>query len=301
MAKWSNDAKKIYEPMKVKCEKANVEHEKASKIAEVNQGKFEWEQCRWDTELNDACEYFEEYCWYNALINRAKVHSRIYNISEPALKAEFIAIQKIKCYVDVLKAPEPEMPAVLKRCEDEEYNRKLRKRAEDELSNTYHGIPTKPECQTQPPPCDEKWRETTYASQKVWFEFTAGRQFCPKVFPDGAEKVEITACLADCPDKKINPKCTASVYSENDFTGNVATFSVGDYRNAEFVNRGPLRDNKASSIKVQGPPACRATLYGEDDFNGWSAEFPIGNFDRDKFFTTGAKNNEASSIKVTLG
>jgi len=298
---WSDENKAIYKPMKELCEKASEEHGNASKLAKVNQGKFEWEQCRWDTELHDACEYFEEYCWYNALIHRATVHSRIYNISEPALKAEFIAIQKIKCYVNVLKAAEPEMPAELKRCEDEEYNRQLRKRAEDELSNTYHGIPTKPECEMQPPPCDEKWKQITYASQKVWFEFTAGKRFCPKVFPNGAEKVKLTDCLEDCPDGKINPKCTASVYSENDFTGNVATFSVGDYRNAEFVNRGPLRDNKASSIKVQGPPACRATLYGEDDFNGWSAEFPVGEFKHDKFFATGAKNNEASSIKVTLG
>ena len=39
--------------------------------------------------------------------------------------------------------------------------------------------------------------------------------------PDGAEKVELIDCLKDCPDEKINPKCTASVYSDKMFTGNV--------------------------------------------------------------------------------
>ena len=44
---------------------------------------------------------------------------------------------------------------------------------------------------------------------------------CALPFPDGAEKVELIDCLKDCPDEKINPKCTASVYSDKMFTGNV--------------------------------------------------------------------------------
>ena len=199
----------------------------------------------------------------------------------------------------VLKVPEAERVAALKRCGDEEYSKGLDKIREDTLSNTYHGIPAKPECVTVPAPCDAKWRQTTYVEQS-WFEFTAGKQFC-HVFEKGAEKVTLTECLKGCEVERLPPKCTASVYQHAKFEGNVATFSVGEYEHDDFVNRGPLRNDKASSIKVQGPPGCKATVYEKDHFEGWKAEFPVGNFDYKEFLGNGAKNDQASSIKVTLG
>jgi len=247
--------------------------------------------------LNDVCNDLDV-CWNNATRNRENVHRRIV-VSEAALKAEFFAIQKIKCYINVLKVPEAERVAALKRCGDEEYSKGLDKIREDTLSNTYHGIPTKPECVTVPAPCDAKWRQTTYGEQS-WFEFTAGKQFC-HVFEKGAETVTLTECLKGCEVERLPPKCTASVYQHAKFRGNVATFAVGEYEHDEFVSRGPLRNDKASSIKVQGPPGCKATVYEKDHFEGWHAEFPVGDFDYQEFLGKGAKNDQASSIKVTLG
>jgi hypothetical protein len=296
MAKWSNDAKKIYEPMKVKCEKANAEHEKASDEAKKLQGKFEWEQCRWDTELNDACDYFKNVCWDKATENREKVHARIYSISEPALLAECIAIRNIQCYLDVLNTTESGMPAKLEDCIGKEQGRYL---DDCRKTNKYHDIPARPKCQTVEVPCDENWRQKTYVSQS-WFEFAAGEKFC-HVF-DGPQIVKPIKCLEGCePDPPLPTKCTASVYQHANFSGNVATFSVGEYKHDDFVSRGPLQNDKASSIKVQGPPTCKATVYQHDNFKGWHAEFPVGKFDYEAFLAHGAKNDQASSIKVTLG
>jgi len=282
--------------MRVLCEKADFEHENARKIAEANQRKFEWEQCRWVTELNDACEYFTNVCWEKATRIREKVHSRIYDISAPALTAECKAIKNIQCYLDVLNTTEDTMPAKLEECIAHEQTG-----YDCSWNYLYHGIPDPTDCQKEKNPCDEKWREDTYASQKVWFNFTAGEQFCDK-FPDGAQKVAPSNCEPGCEPEPLPTKCTASVYQHAHFTGNVATFSVGEYKQKEFVNRGPLRDNNASSIKVQGPKKkCKATLYELDDFKGWHAEFPVGEFDLEAFKEHGAQNDKASSIKVTLG
>jgi hypothetical protein len=297
IADWSKTHKAKYDPMKVSCQEAWQEHKKASKNAEDSQHDFEFSLCRWGVELHDACEYFEDFCWDKALTNRENVHTRIYSISEPALQAECIAIENIKCYLNVLHTTEGGMPAELKECVSKEKKRYVH---ECPLTNKYHDIPAKPDCLTVPAPCDEKWRQKTYVSQS-WFEFTAGKQFCD-VFPDGAEKVKTSECLEGCSIEPVLPKkCTASVYSDIKFTGNVATFGVGEYIHDKFVARGPLQNDKASSIKIQGPAGCKAILYGEDHFTGWTAEFPVGDYDNDKFLDRGAKNNQASSIKVILG
>jgi len=296
IADWSTTHKAKYDPMKASCHEAWLEHQKSSKNAEKNQHDFEFSLCRWGVELRDACEYFEDFCWDKALANRVEVHTRLYSISEPALQAECVAIENIKCYLNVLYQDEKDMPAELKVCraqEEEKYPKICPK------TNVYHGIPTKPDCLTVPAPCDEKWRQQTYVSQS-WFEFTAGRQFC-HVFPDGAEKVKPIECLEGCEPEKIDTKCTASVYQHGGFKGNVATFAVGEYTHDDFVSRGPLQNDKASSIKVQGPPGCKATVYEKDNFEGWHAEFPVGNFGYRAFLAHGAKNDQASSIKVTLG
>jgi len=296
LAGWSNTHKAKYDTMKVPCEEAWQKHKTASKTARVNQDNLESELCKWGLKLNDVCENYLEVCWDKATRNREEVHPRIV-ISEAAVKAEYFAIQKIKCYINVLKVSEEARVAELKKCEDLKYNDLLSKTAEDTLSNTYHPIPAKPECLKVPVPCDAEWRKETYVDQS-WFEFTAGKQFC-NVFPDGAEKVKTTECLQECKLEPIISKCTASVYQHAEFKGNVATFSVGEYKHDEFVNRGPLRNDKASSIKVQGPPECKATVYEKDNFEGWHAEFPVGDFDHHEFLKHGAKNDQASSIKVT--
>jgi len=297
LAAWSNTHQPKYYPMKEKCERAWKDLPPFTLRAEESQDHLERDLCLWDVKLNDVCNDLED-CWNNATRNRENVHRRIV-VSEAALKAEFFAIQKIKCYINVLKVPEAERVAALKRCGDEEYSKELDKIREDTLSNTYHGIPAKPECETVPAPCDAKWRQTTYVEQS-WFEFTAGKQFC-HVFENGAEKVTLTKCLENCEVERIPLKCTASVYQHSKFEGNVATFSVGEYEHDDFVNRGPLRNDKASSIRVQGPPGCKATVYEKDHFEGWKAEFPVGNFDYKEFLGNGARNDQASSIKVTLG
>lgn len=300
LADWSSKANAKYDRLRKPCQDAWEEHKNASKDADVSQGKFEHELCRWGVKLNDACDNFKNGCWYRAVTNREKVHKRISTISEPALQAEFKAIENIKCYMNVLKASEENMPAVLKGCDDRKYKEELERIAKANFSNTYHPIPDRIDCLTVPAPCDETWRQETYAEQS-WYSFTAGQKFC-HVFPNGAETVDTIGCVEECPNEEpTEVHCFASVYSEDEFTGNVATFGVGNYEHDEFVSRGPLRNNKASSIKVQGPPGCKATVYGEDHFNGWEVEFPRGNYTTAKFLAQGAKNNEASSIKVTLG
>ena len=52
--------------------------------------------------------------------------------------------------------------------------------------------------------------------------------------------------------------CEATLYKHSDFTGWSATFTVGDYENAEFLAVGAL-DNDASSIKVN--PGCQIIMY----------------------------------------
>jgi len=294
IADWSKTHKLKYDPMKVSCQEASQEHKKASENAEVSQHDFEFSLCRWGVELRDACDYFVNSCWDKALDNRARVHKRIYSTSEPALQAECIAIQNIQCYLDVLNTTERGMPAKLDECVGKEKGRYVR---ECPLTNKYHDIPAKPDCLTVEAPCDEKWRQKTYVSQS-WFEFTAGKQFCD-VFPDGAQKVKPIECLEGCEPEPLPTKCTASVYQHANFSGNVATFSVGEYKHDEFVNRGPLQNDKASSIKVQGPPGCKATVFEKDNFEGWHAVFPVGNFDYQAFLDHGAENDQASSIKVT--
>jgi hypothetical protein len=300
LAAWSNYHIPTYNEKKIACEDAVEKHKNASETAKINQDNLELELCRWGLKLNDVCENYLEGCWEKAMRNREKVHPRIV-ISEKALKAEYFAIQKIKCYINVLKVSEEVRVAELKKCEDLEYNDLLTKTAEDTLSNTYHPIPEKPVCLKVPEPCDAEWRKATYVDQS-WFEFKAGpvEPFCD-AFPRGPEIVNPSDCLKECPLPPVVGKCTASVYQHANFRGNVATFAVGEYKHDEFVNRGPLRNDKASSIKVQGPPGCKATVYGKDNFDGWQAEFRVGKYDIDEFKKHGAINDEASSIKVTLG
>jgi len=295
IADWSKTHQNKYEPMQLSCHDAWQKHLDAREKANEDQHKFEASLCTWGMELQDACEHFENYCWDEALANRVEVHTRLYSISEPALQAECIAIENIRCYLNVLYKEEPDMPKALQGCRDDEGKRY---KEQCPLTNVYHGIPTQPKCLTAPAPCDEKWRNDTYVSQS-WFGFTAGKQFC-YVFPDGAEKVKPTECL-ECGEQENLHKCTASVYQHAKFKGNVATFAVGEYEHDDFVNRGPLRNDKASSIKVQGPLGCKATLYEKDHFEGWQAEFPVGEHDYKAFLDHGAKNDQASSIKVTLG
>jgi len=290
---WSNDHIPKYNEKKIACEEAWAKHKNASETARVNQEDLEFRRCRWGVELNDICKNYLTSCWDEAKSNREKVHPIIV-VSEKALKAEYFAIQKIKCYVHVLNVSEKLRVQELEKCEDEDLNDSLNKTAHDKYSNVYHGIPTKPECPPFVEPCDANWRKTTYFDQS-WSEGEVGRSFC-WVFPHGAEKVEPSSCLQECPQEPNIEKCYASVYQHVKFRGNVATFSVGEYLHDEFVNRGPLRDNNASSIKVQGPKGCKATLYEKDNFEGWHAEFSVGEYD-----LTQDKNDQASSIKVTLG
>merc|ERR1712224_508273 len=44
--------------------------------------------------------------------------------------------------------------------------------------------------------------------------------------------------------------------------------------------------------------SCRAELYQHGDFTGWKAVFPIGSYNIHKFLGRGAKNDDASSIRV---
>jgi len=43
---------------------------------------------------------------------------------------------------------------------------------------------------------------------------------------------------------------------------------------------------------------CKAIVYQHAHFEGWSAEFPVGQYNHDAFVAQGARNDDASSIKV---
>jgi len=294
LVNWSNDHIPKYHEKKIACYEAWAKHKNASETATKNQNDLEFGLCRWGVQLNDVCKNYLRGCWDTALRNREEVHPRIV-VSEKALKAEYFAIQKIKCYVNVLKAEEQDRVDELKKCEDLEYNDLLKKTANHTLSNTYHPIPDEPECLKVHGPCDAEWRKTYFDQSWSKGEVGPPRPFCG-VFPNGTEKVKPSSCSQKCPLPPVIHGCYASVYQHVKFRGNVATFSVGEYKRDEFVNRGPLRNNHASSIKVQGPPGCKATLYEKDNFEGWHAEFKLGEYD-----LPDTKNDQASSIKVTLG
>ena len=51
-----------------------------------------------------------------------------------------------------------------------------------------------------------------------------------------------------------------------------------------------------SSLKVY--KECKVTVYQHGDFTGWSAAFRPGEFTHDLFVAGGAKNDDASSLKV---
>jgi len=48
-------------------------------------------------------------------------------------------------------------------------------------------------------------------------------------------------------------------------------------------------------------PPCEAFLYQHGDYSGWSAHFPEGDYDINAFRARGAKNDDASSMKVRGG
>ena len=99
LAAWSNTHQPKYYPMKEKCERAWKDLPPFTLRAEESQDHLERDLCLWDVKLNDVCNDLEV-CWNNATRNRENVHRRIV-VSEAALKAEFFAIQKIKCYINV--------------------------------------------------------------------------------------------------------------------------------------------------------------------------------------------------------
>merc|ERR1711976_544602 len=67
-----------------------------------------------------------------------------------------------------------------------------------------------------------------------------------------------------------------------------------------------LKTNKASTgvddndFKSDSPfcQQCRAIIYQHGDFTGWSAYFTEGEYNGNKFQAVGARNDDASSIKV---
>lgn len=48
----------------------------------------------------------------------------------------------------------------------------------------------------------------------------------------------------------------------------------------------------------QGAAGCLAELYEHGDFSGWKAEFPAGVYGFGEFLHQGARNDDASAIKV---
>jgi len=72
--------------------------------------------------------------------------------------------------------------------------------------------------------------------------------------------------------------------------------------------RAGAKNDKASSLKVVSngcpsdrKPKCRAELYQHGNFKGWRADFPEGSYDINAFRKAGARNDDASSIKVKGG
>jgi hypothetical protein len=80
-----------------------------------------------------------------------------------------------------------------------------------------------------------------------------------------------------------------------------AEFPEGEYNHDAFVAAGAVNDDMSSlRVERRNPPqaACKVTVYGAGDFTGWEAEFSEGDYDIGAFTAAGAKNDEASSIRV---
>jgi len=88
--------------------------------------------------------------------------------------------------------------------------------------------------------------------------------------------------------------CTGKVklYEHGNFNGSKGRFTKGNYNSLN----GRFKNDAASSIKV--PNHCIAYLYQHGNFGGWKAVFPPGKYNYKHFRQQGARNDDASSIKV---
>mmetsp|Transcript_38619 Transcript_38619/g.75985 ORF Transcript_38619/g.75985 Transcript_38619/m.75985 type:complete len:1819 (+) Transcript_38619:53-5509(+) len=114
---------------------------------------------------------------------------------------------------------------------------------------------------------------------------------------------------------KVPEGCIAVVYEHSKFLGWHATFKAGAHDYRDFLKAG-ARNDHASSIKVENSRpkptprpkrqdfgSCQdsVTLFQHSGFKGWAAHFHVGSFDHSAFTKAGAKNDQASSIKVPKG
>jgi len=100
--------------------------------------------------------------------------------------------------------------------------------------------------------------------------------------------------------------CCAVAYQHN-FSGWSAEFRPGDHNFGAFTGAGAVNDDM-SSLRVLSDgcpsdhePPCEAFLYQHGDYAGWSAHFPEGDYNHAAMTAKGAKNDDASSIKVRGG
>jgi len=84
------------------------------------------------------------------------------------------------------------------------------------------------------------------------------------------------------------------LYADGDFR-NAGQFPKGEYTASMFPAQG-INDNAASAVRV--PAGCKAVLYGSDHFSGWEVTLLAGELNHEWFVTSGAKNDDVSSIKV---
>jgi hypothetical protein len=104
-----------------------------------------------------------------------------------------------------------------------------------------------------------------------------------------------------CPVLEKPAGCKATVYEDANFQGKSKTFDIGFYDHPVFTRHPAPANDKVSSLKVEGGPTCRAELYQHGGFKGWKASYGPGEYTDAAFTGPGAKNDDASSMKVIAG
>jgi len=88
----------------------------------------------------------------------------------------------------------------------------------------------------------------------------------------------------------------AELFDDGDSVGSMQLMSVKGSQYRTFVSDDDDEEAEDDMEKPDGK--CRAELYQHGDFKGWKASFGNGVYDFKKFKGAGAKNDDASAIKV---
>ena len=138
---------------------------------------------------------------------------------------------------------------------------------------------------------EDKWDESCPKT------LTNSQTTTPNKNPNWSDTFNVTPYDENTPIPNPPPeKCESPVilYEHNNFSGKASRFNKGEYDFPEFIKKAG--NDTISSLEV--PKGCKVELYQHSGFGGWKTTFEPGKYNMDQMIAKGAKNDDASSIKV---